>query len=452
MDNFYSAVVIKNSRLPIGTMQISHEVYRDLELNDSEPSSISAGRLGYRQRISIANKPGRIIELNPAIQNRMHLATPRKYAIANINNSIHIGPVVGIMAETNGDMNRPFGAQSNFIRELIAASKDIGEICFGFNPASIYYHNGTVSGYIYTNGVWKRRTFPIPDVIYPREGGYSSKSLQIRTRLEDMGCKFINPPLIGKWQTYKTLSRNLSIDQYIPDTRRIDSYHQIEQLLIKYGAVYLKPITGSQGKNIIKVSRVRNTKIYKYQYQVKYQAREGSVQGLTNLHNVLKRLMNNRSYIVQQRINLLRVGGKIADVRVLVQKDNTGQWSITGKACRIGKRGSITSNISGGGSAEKLSVILSRYFPDPLTRDRIVGEINYLAIETAQELEANSADIGELGIDIGIDSSGKIWFIEANLKPARKVFLMLGEKSTRRMSVVKPLLYARYLANFSQEE
>ncbi len=452
MDNFYSAVVIKNSRLPISTAQISQEVYRDLNLNDSEPISIIAGRLGYRQRIIITNKAGRIIELNPTIQRKMHLIVPRKYAIANINNSVHIGPVVGIMAETNSDMNRPFGAQTNFIREVIAASRDIGGICFGFNPDNISYHNGTVLGYIYTNGVWKRRTFPIPDVIYPREGGYSARSLQIRKRLEDMGCKFINPPLIGKWQTYKTLSRNLSIDQYIPDTRRVVNYHEIEHLLTKYGAVYLKPITGSQGKNIIKVSRVRNTKMYKYQYQVKYQTREGSIQGLNNLRYVLKRLMNNRSYIVQQRINLLRVGGKIADVRVLVQKDNTGQWSITGKACRIGKRGSITSNISGGGSAEKLPVILSRYFPDPLTRDRIVGEINYLAIATAQELEDNIADIGELGIDIGIDSNGKIWFIEANLKPARQVFVMLGEKSTRRMSVVKPLLYARYLANFSQEE
>jgi len=452
MDNFYLAVIMKNNGLHRNTLQISQEVYRELNLNEDDPVSIWTGQLGYRQRISVVNKPGRIIELSSENLRKMHLMASRKYGVANINNSIHIGPVVGIMAEVRSDINRPFGAQSKFIKEVIAAGRTLGEICFGFDPDSINYHNRTVWGYNNTNDVWKRSIFPIPDVIYPREGGYSSRSLQIRKRLENMGCKFINPPLIGKWQTYQTLSRNLSIDQYIPDTRRVVDYHQIEQMLIRYGSVYLKPITGSQGKNIIKVSRVRNSKIYKYQYQVKYQAREGTAIGLTNLRHILKGLMNNRSYIVQERIKLLRVGGKIADVRVLVQKDNTGQWSVTGKAFRIGKQGSITSNISGGGSAEKLSVILSRYFSDPLTRDRIVGEINYLAIETAEELETNGADIGELGIDIGVDSNGKIWFIEANLKPARKVFLMLGEKSTRRMSVVKPLLYARYLANFRQEE
>jgi glutathione synthase/RimK-type ligase-like ATP-grasp enzyme len=451
MDNIHSVMVIKNNRLHSNTLRINQEVYSELNLRDDEPVAICAGRLCYRQKISIVDKPGRNIELNPAILRKIHLITPRKYGLTDINNHIRIGPVVGIMADTTGDMKRPFAGQSKFFREVISAAEELGEICFGFGPEGINYHNGTILGYIYTNGAWKRIMFPIPDVVYPRDGGYSYRSLQIRKRLEDLGCKFINPPLIGKWETYKALSRNVSIDQYIPDTRRVNSSYQIEQMLLRYGAVYLKPVTGSQGKYIIKVSRIRHTKTYKYQYQVNYQAHEGTANGLSNLHHILKRLMNDRSYIVQRRIKLLKVGGKIADVRVLVQKDDTGQWSVTGKAVRIGKRGSITSNISGGGSGQRLPVVLSQHFLDPLTRDRIVSEINYLAIESAKELEASIADIGELGIDIGIDTNGRVWFIEANLKPARHVFVLIGELSTRKMAVVKPLLYSRYLANFSQE-
>lgn len=451
MDQLFLVTIRKNSRLHTTALQISQEVALELGLSEGDPVSIFAGRLGYHQKVSIVKSRGRIAEINPAVLRSLYLSGSRKYGIINIDNILHVGPVIGIMAETTQDINRPFGGQSHFIKELIRASRPLGEICYGFSPGSINFHNMTVSGYTFINGTWKRGIFPVPDVVYPREGGYSHRCLQIRNRLKHLGCKSINPPLIGKWQTHKILSQNLLMHQYIPDTRRVHNYRQIESMLARYGAVYLKPITGSQGRNIIKVTRINNTNLYKYYYQVNYQPREGTASGLKNLQQSLRRLMGNQSYIVQRRLNLLRVGGNIADVRVLVQKDDTGQYSITGKACRIGKKGSITSNISGGGSGQKLTGILDKYFPDPVTRDRIAGEINYLALQAAKELEANVDSIGELGIDIGIESSGKIWFIEANLKPARQVFILTGEKSTRRMSIVKPLLYARYLAEFNRE-
>ena len=451
MDQLFLVTISKNSRLHNTTLQISEEVALELGVSEDEPISIFVGRLGYHQKIRITNKTGRIAEINPAVLRRLHFSGSRKYGILKYDNIIHFGPVVGIMAETGHDIYRPFNGQSNFLRELIMASRPLGEICYGFSPDSINFHSMTISGYTFINGVWKRGIFPMPDVVYPREGGYSSRHLQVRNKLKALGCKFINPPLIGKWQTHKILSQNLLMHQYIPDTRRLHNFSQIESMLERYGAVYLKPINGSQGKNIIKVARINNANLYKYYYQVKYQPREGTANGFKSLQQSLRKLMGSHSYIVQRRLNLLRVGGNIADVRVLVQKDDTGQYTVTGKACRIGKKGSITSNISGGGSGQKLSGILDRYFPDQVTRDRIAGEINYLALEAAKELDANVAAIGELGIDIGIESSGKIWFIEANLKPARQVFVLTGQKATRRMSIVKPLLYARYLADYSRE-
>ena len=75
--------------------------------------------------------------------------------------------------------------------------------------------------------------------------------------------------------------------------------------------------------------------------------------------------------------------------------------------------------------------------------------MDQLAVQVARALENETGAIGELGIDIGIDVNGKVWFIEANLKPARRVFILIGEPSTRRMSVRKPMLYARHLAGFS---
>lgn len=449
MNEFYSVMVMKNPRISNSTVQVSPAIAEELELTEGENITICAGLLSSRLRVAVSKKTNWIMELSSSILRSLRVSASHRYGIAWGNNEILLGPVVGIMAETSRDMSRPFLGQSHFIKEVIKSSRELGEICFGFSPYSINYRNRTIMGITYAHGEWRKDIFPIPDIVYPREGGYSYSCLQVRKRLESMGCKFINPPLIGKWQTHKYLSSSMCMSQYIPETHRVTSFTQIEQMLKKYGAVYIKPVTGSQGKNIIKVGR-EGSNIYRYQYQVNYHSREGTARNLQSLRQSLRGLMGHRSYIVQRRIHLLRVNGNIADVRVLVQKDNTGDWSITGKAFRIGKRGSITSNISGGGSGQKIPAVLNRYFPDPVTRDRIVDEINYLAIEAAQELERNIPSIGEMGVDIGIDMNGKIWFIEANLKPARQVFVMIGEKNTRQMAVSKPLLYARYLANFEQ--
>jgi len=451
MSKTSSVTVIRNSRINSSSLIISNEVSEELDLSEGVTISFYSGKLVSRLKIIISNKSGRVLELNPVVLRSLHITAPHKYGINILNERLHIGPVVGIMAETGNDRNRPFGGQSYFIKELDIAARDLGEICFGFDPRSINFRNKTVTGYTYINGGWKRRIFPIPDIVYPREGGYSSSKLQIRQKLEALGCKFINPPLLGKWQTHQILSEDLSLGQYIPDTRRANTFQQVNGMLRRYGSVYIKPITGSQGRDIIRVIKVRNSNVYRYQYKVNYQPYAGTAYNLNSLRQNLRSIMSSRNYIVQRQINLLKVDGNIADVRVLVQKDGSGQWSITGKAFRIGKRGSITSNISGGGKGQKLEIVLSRYFSDPRMRDRIINEVNYLALEAAKALEMHTASIGELGIDIGIDVKGKLWFIEANLKPARKIFLLIGEKSTRRMSIRKPLLYARYLAGFSPE-
>lgn len=452
MSRLFTVMTAKDSRLSSDTIRISNEASKVLGLKEGHKVAFFAGKLFMQLNVMInSNQSESDIELNSKVIRQLHLSDSGRYGITNINGNIHIGPVIGIMANYTNDKNRPFGSQSNFFSELITYGRTLGEICFVFSPDNISFQNKTILGHINVNGVWKKRVFPIPDVVYSRNAGDGAK-LQIRNKLEGLGCKFINPPFIGnKWQAHKSLSHDLSLNKYLPDTRVINNFQLVKQMLDEYGVVYLKPISGSKGRNIIKVVKNRNTMSYEYYYQVNYQPYQGTAASINSLQQRLKKIMGNRSYIVQRGINLLRVDGNIADVRVLVQKDHTGQSSITGKAFRIGKKSSITSNISGGGTGERLKVVLNRYFSDLLVREKILQDIDYLALKVTQVLEENRLPIGELGIDIGIDVKGKVWFIEANPKPARRVFNLIGELSTRKVSIQKPLLYAYYLAGFSKE-
>jgi len=49
--------------------------------------------------------------------------------------------------------------------------------------------------------------------------------------------------------------------------------------------------------------------------------------------------------------------------------------------------------------------------------------------QTFHEKSVRAVQTALLGLDIGIDTSGKPWIIEANFTPAKSLFLKLKEKS-----------------------
>lgn len=450
MDDFPQIKLKSNPRLDTDTVSISADLFSLLNLDNDKSINFFVGQQQKKLNISILNYENikNTVILNPSLIRQFYLHANQKYGIAVKNSEIRLGPVVGIMAEVFNEKDKQFGGQTFFIKQLLTCGRKLGEICFAFSPFSIDWKRKKIYGYIYGKKGWVKSGFPMPDVVYLRGKAYSLTNSRTRRKIEKLGVKFLNPPLIGKWQTYKIISTNPNLLPYLPDTRLITSFKQVDNMIKKHRAVYLKPVTGSQGKNIVKVVKNKKSPEYYYQYQLNNRLYRGRARSLAKLRSSLKQVMGRRTYIIQKQINLLKSQGNIVDVRILVQKDHQGIWDITGMACRIGKNGSITSNISSGGSGRKLETILKRNFPDEIKREQIIDNIKYVSLEAAKTLEKFIGEAGEMGIDIGIDNNGKIWFIEANLKPARQVFSLIGERQIRLESVKKPMLYARYLAGF----
>ncbi|CFW96523.1 Endospore coat-associated protein YheC/D [Syntrophomonas zehnderi OL-4] len=393
--------------------------------------------------------PNRKLSLHPQLIKNLGLEKERDYSLKISDGSIYIGPLIGIMTNKQDDLGHPFGKQNFFISQLIEQAREMGAICFGFYYQDVNLKRARVNGYTYVNNTWKKVSYGLPDVIYPRESKNPVKQIEIRKGLSRAGCKFINPPWLGKWQTYKLMLKNDTLHKYLPETQLVKSFNQVETMLKKYHVVYMKPVTGSQGHRIIRIVKSNRSSPYHYQYQLNNQLVRGTAHRLTELERSLKRIAKGQSFIVQQRINLLKHQGRIADMRIMIQKNGQGQWSISGKAFRIGKVGSITSNISGGGSGCQIYKLLNKHFSSHDT-EKIVKEVDYLAFEVASTLDKHHGPIGELGIDIGIDQEGRTWFIEANLKPARRVFSLIGDNQTRLVTIKKPIQYARYLAGFEK--
>jgi hypothetical protein len=115
-------------------------------------------------------------------------------------------------------------------------------------------------------------------------------------------------------------------------------------------------------------------------------------------------------------------------------------------AARVGRKGSSVTNLHQGGHAVSIPGLLAEHFPGRIRE--IIYKIEWLSCRVAAHLENNYGPLGELGIDLGLDRNGHLWYIESNPKPGRRVFILIGEPETRRKTIIRPLEYAMSLAGF----
>lgn len=427
---------------------ISQELAYKLDLIEKQKISLQFGRSRYPAVIYINRYlTGDNIKINPSLMRKNGITNHLACMIINDNNILHVGPYIGVAANLHhSDPQKPFGIQSFFIKQLIEQARAKGAICFGFSPKDLNLSTHQIHGYTYRDNDWKEELYPLPDVIYPRCNAESNRPL-LRQKLAKLGVQFFNPVGMGKWGTHNALIKNPKLAKYLPDTCLINNFSQLEQMLRKYRQIYLKPVSGSQGRNIIRISHGERHGAYEYQYQLEQRQINAQAASLRELENNLRIHMGGRRYLAQQQIDLLRSDGCIMDLRVMAQKDRAGEWLVTGKVFRIGPNGSITSNISRGGRVGDIGVILTQQF-DPVTAQAIMEKTDFLSLETARTLEGTLGPIGEMGIDIGIDRNRRIWLIEVNLKPARKIFSLMKDYDTRIHSVERPIEYSIHLAGF----
>jgi hypothetical protein len=205
----------------------------------------------------------------------------------------------------------------------------------------------------------------------------------------------------------------------------------------RHKVLYLKPDRGSCGSGIIQVKHAGDSYIVK-------DSKNGywRTVSATGVFQGIQPYIRGRSYLVQEGLPLT-VSGRPFDIRVLVQKDGTAKWKLTGAAMRIGRDGTITSNLHTGGNAVRLDVALRDAFgPQGVGMESTIYET---ALKLVELLDRHLGPLGEVGVDMGAEASGRLWFIEANSKPGRDVFLRTNDEAARRLSLERPLDYAIYL-------
>ncbi|GAA4708616.1 YheC/YheD family protein [Brevibacillus fulvus] len=350
-------------------------------------------------------------------------------------------PMIGILTWHEGTRF----AEPSFFRRMIRAGKELGCVVYLFGPQDVLASQRKVRGYTFQQGTgWTRQTYRLPDVVIDRFRFSRTHRFREYVKLRKQNTfLYANNRLANKWKVHQVLERNPIMCQWLPETR-LYSQRNLRMMLDKYRRVYVKPANGTGGRGILRIDRQGAVFRMLGRDQQRHKV-SGSKRNSAALAKWLDNWVKRDKYVIQQGLFLELIPKRAIDLRLLIQKDRQGAWSVTGCGIRVGTSNSATSNLHGGGTAASAQPFLEQRFGHDKTA-AILQDCNQLAYQTALTLEQHYGQMLELGLDIGIDTTGQVWLIEVNPKPGREIFREMGDWQRYREAIRRPLEYALFLS------
>jgi glutathione synthase/RimK-type ligase-like ATP-grasp enzyme len=342
--------------------------------------------------------------------------------------------------------------EAGFFKRLALEGRRLGVGLLIFSPKQVDWNRRRVKGWTFSTeeNRWVAGEHPLPTLVYDR--CFYTHSSQYREykpfvmRLDkDPRVQLLGRGLVGKWDTHLILSRNASLLPHLPETRKWEGPDKALSFLRQHRKIVIKPNGGSHGRGVAAIQHSGNG------YQVHGRTRENRFFHLTfddesSLKQWLSRFVATTRYVMQPYLELNTPDGRPYDLRMLIQKNETGEWITTGMAIRTGKPHSLTSNLHGGGRAERAVPFLLRHFRQEQVED-IMEKIHWLAAVVPPHIERHHGRLLELGLDVGIDTDGRVWLLEVNSKPGRSVFILSGQKDVYRQATLLPIRVAQAIFN-----
>ncbi len=336
-----------------------------------------------------------------------------------------------------------------YLRQSIQQGDQLGVDVFVFTPEDVSYKKRQVYGHFYhlKQRKWYRQWTAIPEFIFDRcryQPNHRFQLLkQFRSRYPNL--TYLNRPLANKWIIHQLFSKDAQIKKHLPATQAYNGKAALVHLLKQHKLLFLKPINGTGGRGILKINRDQTGRIRVEGRNPSRKMIKPQTLSLQQIHRIVQSWSNKRNYLIQQGIELKLNNGRVHDYRLLIQKNEQGEWDYTGCAGRVGAQKSVTSNLHGGGKAMPADELLSAWFPSSADRERIKNDMKQLSYRIVNVLERQYGQLCELALDLAVDRKGHVWLIEINPKPGRQVFSQIGQPSIYLKAVSRPIEYALWL-------
>lgn len=331
---------------------------------------------------------------------------------------LYLGPILAVVTELEEDDDgKPyFRSIHSFCEELQQASQIGGGFFYVFQLKD--FSKEGIQGWYFEKDGWKKGNFPFPNVIYNRihsrkmEASPLFEQFKYQTALARI--PFFNEQFLSKWEVHKVLHNESHLHPYLPKTELLDR-EEFPSFLSQSNCVFIKPINGSQGRNIMKVTSLPDHKMI---VENSTSGRNKEFQ-IDSFFQWLQARYPLSTFIIQEAIPLLTYDNRSLDFRILCHKDYQNQWNVTSAVARVSAAEQFVSNLARGGELLKPLQVLREAF-DQQNSQVLLQLMKEISLEAAQTISQSQPGlVGELGIDIGIDQKGKPWIIEVNSKPSK---------------------------------
>jgi len=342
-------------------------------------------------------------------------------------------PVVAVLSNVrlSSPNGFPEGKEARVLEEQLAMAKQFGITMFVFLGDGVDWGKRTINGYTLISGQgktgrWVRKTFSFPDVVYnrirSRNAEKQSAMRQLLNKFEhDPDIHLFNTRFLDKWEVYAALAADPLTSGMVPSTRLLSAVN-LQRFLDAHSKAFIKPRNNNAGRGIIKVVR-KSSSAYYYCHSESAPVQWRKCNSFSYLSKQLSNMIQGPDdYMVQAGIDLARLKGRVFDIRAQVQKDGNGRWVFTGANVRIAARDRFVTY-------DKFSAKTKLSFV------KVMSIIAGAAEETGSKIESQLSDLynfvprvlekdlglslAVLSIDIGVDTSGKVWIIEVSSKSDR---------------------------------
>ena len=363
-------------------------------------------------------------------------------------------PVLGIM--TLYINKQKHIATRGMYEQMTPVANKMGMDLYVFTPADVHPNGKKIYAMVYyaEHKAWRREWRDFPNIIFDRcriqRNERYEQLLQFRSKYKNL--LFLNSPLGNKWDIYNVLCQEKQFHEHLPKSKLFKHSNDVQKILEQMSMIYLKPVNGTGGRGILKIERLHEKQsptdvVFVQGRDPKGKIIQPKTIPLCELPKIIKEWNSKDKYMIQQGIHIVLPNGKIHDYRMLVQKNERGEWEFTGCAGRIGPKRSVTSNLHGGGTAVSMRHLIKRFIPNEELRNKTMITAKRFGLSVAKFLEKTYGPLCELALDLAIDKKGNVYLLEVNTKPARAIFSRIKDEDTFTRSFTRPVEYALWLYN-----